>query len=339
MKKRKIVFLPAAKWLIKELWEPKAKYLAQSCNFDIEIHVQTELNDFELKKVLRNCEGLITSWGSPVCSAEFLRHYAPSVKIIGHAAGSVSGITDESTYATGIKVISANQIMAIGVAEWSLLATLLAARNFGAYAGLYGLNKMNFSRGREMTDIRNMTIGLWGFGDTSRHLLRMLAPLKPGRIIIASEHGTAAGIARFGAGKRDLETLLKESDIVHALAGLNRSNLGRLGESELGMMKTGTTFVNCGRSRLVKEAALIKLLCSGKINAILDVFDTEPLPDNSPYYDLTNVILTPHNAGLPGRERFIPFILEEFGKFFNGTKINSEISKNYFLAMTNEALR
>jgi phosphoglycerate dehydrogenase-like enzyme len=338
MKKRKIVFLPAKKWLIKELWEPKAKYLAQSSNFNIEVHVQEELNELQLKKVLRDCEGLITSWGSRACTATFVNEYMPKVKIIGHAAGSVVSITDESTYTTGVKVITANQIMAQGVAEWSLLATLLAARNFGAYAGLYGLNKMNFSQSHKMLDIQNLTVGLWGFGDTSKHLLKMLAPLNPGRIIIASEHSTASEIAQFGAEKQDIETVLREADIFHALVGLNSHNFERLSKNEFALMKPASTFINCGRSRLVREKDLLEALAAKRISAILDVFAVEPLPDNSPYYKLTNVILTPHNAGLPGRERFIPFLMNEFEKFFAGHKIHSGVSKNRFLSMTNEAL-
>ena len=337
-KKPKIILLLAEQRLIDELWNPKAKHLAKEYNFDVELHLWENPVGKELKTVLQNCDGLLTSWGSPVCNAEFLQEYAPKAKIIGYAAGSVASITDESTYTTGVKVITANSVMAHGVAEWSLLATLLAARNFGAYAGLYGLNKMNFSRFHEMSDIRNMTIGLWGFGDTSRHLLRMLAPLKPGRIIIASEHSTAAEIARFGAEKQDMETVLRNADIFHALVGLNGHNLERLGSNEFALMKPASTFINCGRSRLARETDLLKILGTGRINAIIDVFSVEPLPEDSPYYNLKNVILTPHNAGLPGRERFIPFLMDEFEKFFAGLEIQSDISLKRFLSMTDEKL-
>jgi phosphoglycerate dehydrogenase-like enzyme len=338
MKKPKIIFLPARQLLIKELWEPKAEALVKNYNFDVEVHLQSKLDDRAMKQVLSDCDGLITSWGSPVCSAEFLENYAPNVKIIGHAAGSVVNISDESTYTTNVKVITANQIMAQGVAEWSLLATLLAARNFGAYTALYGLTKMDFSKAYDMLDIQNMTIGLWGFGDTSKHLLKLLAPLRPGRIIVASEHSSVEKIARFGAEKQSFETVLKESDLLHALVGVNRRNFERLGKEEFAMMKPGSTFINCGRAGLTNETALLDTLKSKRISAVLDVFHIEPLPGNSPYYELDNVILTPHNAGFPGRERFIPFLFEEFKNFFSGVKIQSSISKSRFLTMTNEAI-
>ena len=57
---------------------------------------------------------------------------------------------------------------------------------------------MNWEEHFNMGDIRRMTIGLWGLGDTTRHLLRLLAPLEPGRILIASEHSSEADIAALG---------------------------------------------------------------------------------------------------------------------------------------------
>ena len=56
------------------------------------------------------------------------------------------------------------------------------------------------------------------------------------------------------------------------------------------------------------------------------------------FYELDNVILTPHNAGYTGRDRFFPFLLDEFHRFFNGETMQSEISRKRFLTMTNERL-
>jgi phosphoglycerate dehydrogenase-like enzyme len=339
MKRLKIVFLATHQWQIEELWEPKAKTMAKNYNFDVEVCHRDELDDSRVKKILRDCDGLITTWGSPLCSSEFIKQYAPNIKIIGHAAGSVAAIADESTYNTGVKIISANSVMAQGVAEWSLLATLLAVRNFGAYTAWNGMSKMNFSEAYNMSDIQNATIGLWGMGDTSKHLLKLLAPLNPGRIIVASEHSSANKIAQFGGEKQSFETVLRESDMLHALVGVNSMTFERFGEKEFAMLKKGSTFINCGRAHLVQEKALLDILKSKQINAILDVFHKEPLPEDSPYYELDNIVLTPHNAGFPGRDRFIPFLFKEFEKFFSGTEIASNISKSRFFTMTNESIK
>lgn len=338
MKKHKIVFLATRQWQINELWEPMAKHLAKNYNFDVYVRLHRELDRSAMQELLRDCEALITTWGAPRCSADFLKKFAPGLQIIGHAAGSVASIADESTYDTGVKIISANPVMAHGVAEWSLLATLLALRNFGAYTAWHGMNKMCYPKASQMIDIRNATIGIWGMGDTTRHLLRMLAPLQPDRIMVASQHSSKSKIAEFGAEKADFETVLKNSDVFHALVGVNKSNFERLGAEEFAMLKDGATLVNCGRARLTNEAALMDVLRSKRINAILDVFHAEPLPDDSPLYELDNLILTPHNAGFPGRERFIPYLFEEFSKYFDGIAVQSAISKERFLSMTDEAL-
>ena len=338
MKKHKIVFLAASAHLINELWAPKAQDIVEKYDFDSQVHIVSKYKARDLREILEDCDALITSWNSPVCTADFLRINAPSVKIIGHAAGSPVSVTDESTYDTGVKVITANQIMSEGVAEWSLMATLLAARNLGSYAALYGKSKVCFKKTEDMSDIKNMTIGLWGFGDTSKNLLKMLAPLKPGKILVCSRHSSAEQIESYGAEKRDFETVIKESDIFHALVGLTPSSFQRLGVNEFSMFKNGTTFINCARANLTQEKALLDELEKKRINAILDVFHTEPIEGLSKLNDLDNVVLTPHNAGYTGRDRFVPFILEEFNNFFKGRSLKSLIDKKRFMSMTNEAL-
>ena len=96
--------------------------------------------------------------------------------------------------------------------------------------------------------------------------------------------------------------------------------------------------IMCRCARLLKEDELIEELKKGRISAFLDVFYTEPLQSNSPLVAMDNVILTPHNAGFTGRDRFFPFLLDEFNRFFNGEKMQSGISKSRFLTMTNERM-
>jgi phosphoglycerate dehydrogenase-like enzyme len=338
MKKHKIIFLATHQWQIDDLWEPKAKKMVKKYAFDVEVHLRNELNDSKIKQVLKNCDGLITTWGSPICSEKFIKNNAPNLKIIGHAAGSVVAVCDKSTFKTGIKVISANSVMAESVAEWSLLATLLGIRNFGAYTAWHGTGKMDFINPFNMSDIQKSTIGIWGLGDISKNLIRMLAPLKPGRILVASNYASEEYINCLGAEKKGLEYILRESDVFHALTGVNRKNYERIAENEFAMLKDGAVFVNCGRARLTKESALLEALKSKRISAILDVFHEEPLQGNSELYNLDNVIMTPHNAGFPGRDRFIPFLLEEFNNFFGKHECKLDISQERFSAMTNEHL-
>ena len=153
-----------------------------------------------------------------------------------------------------------------------------------------------------------------------------------------NSHASDEELATFGAQRATLEELLRESDIFHCLVGVNKETYQRLGAKEFAMLKDGATLVNGGRSRLLKEPELIAELQTGRIDAILDVFDTEPLDARSPLVMLDNAILTPHNAGFPGRDRYMPFLLDEFHRLFNGEKMLSGISKARFETMTNERM-
>ncbi|HEX3000584.1 MAG TPA: NAD(P)-dependent oxidoreductase, partial [Armatimonadota bacterium] len=92
-------------------------------------------------------------------------------------------------------------------------------------------------------------------------------------------------------------------------------------------MKDGATFINTARGALVDEAALIKELQSGRIWAVLDVTDPEPPVADSPFYNLPNVIYTPHIAGSMSQEchRMADFALDELERYLQGQPLRNAI--------------
>jgi D-3-phosphoglycerate dehydrogenase len=96
----------------------------------------------------------------------------------------------------------------------------------------------------------------------------------------------------------DLETLLRQSDVVSIHARLTEESYHLIGERELAWMKSSAVLVNTARSGLVDEQALVRALSERRImGAALDVFDVEPLPPGHPLLALDNVTITPHLAG------------------------------------------
>jgi phosphoglycerate dehydrogenase-like enzyme len=96
----------------------------------------------------------------------------------------------------------------------------------------------------------------------------------------------------------DLSYLLQESDYVVLTLPLTSETRKLLGETELRSMKKSAFIVNMARGAIIDEAALIRALQEGWIGgAALDVFENEPLPPDSPLWDMDNVIVSPHNAG------------------------------------------
>ena len=95
-----------------------------------------------------------------------------------------------------------------------------------------------------------------------------------------------------------LEGLLPQADIVIGCLPNNEGTRNQLNEERLSLMKQDAVLINIGRGNLIDTKALIDVLKAGKLKgAALDVFDIEPLHDNSPLWDMENVLITPHISG------------------------------------------
>ena len=127
-----------------------------------------------------------------------------------------------------------------------------------------------------------------------------------------------------------LSEVLKNSDYVVLCVPHTKETVGMIGEEELKMMKNTAILINVGRGRVIKENVLIKALKEGWIGgAGLDVFIEEPLPEDSEFYKMENVIVTPHVAGLTqflwdnGAKLFV----ENLRKFIDGKKLINVVDK------------
>jgi phosphoglycerate dehydrogenase-like enzyme len=101
----------------------------------------------------------------------------------------------------------------------------------------------------------------------------------------------------------------------------------------IGLMKPGAILVNIGRGPVVEEDALIDALRSGRLRgAALDVFETEPLPRDSPLWDLDNVILSPHTAAqsIHENERIVELFAENLRRYLAGEELRSRIRTDLF---------
>ncbi len=122
-------------------------------------------------------------------------------------------------------------------------------------------------------------------------------------------------------GRDGLAEALASSDYVVLCAPRTPETVGMIGASEFGSMKEGARFINVARGDLVDEGALIGALESrGLAGAYLDVFATEPLPDDSPLWDMENVLITGHSgAGSADRdERVVEIFLENLRRYLIG---------------------
>ena len=126
----------------------------------------------------------------------------------------------------------------------------------------------------------------------------------------------------------ELETLLRESDIVTVHTPLTPETRGLIGEREIAMMKDGVILVNMARGAVTDEAAVAAAVESGKIGALgCDVYSVEPFPESHPFYpirDRENVLLTPHMSwgAYEARARCLDEMILNMRAFFAGEERN-----------------
>ncbi len=105
-----------------------------------------------------------------------------------------------------------------------------------------------------------------------------------------------------GSYGTDNDELFSRSDILSVHAPLLPETVGLVDARLLGLLKDGSVLINTSRGKIVDAAALERECVAGRIDAVLDVTDPEPLPPDSPLLDLPNVFVTPHVAGAVGSE-------------------------------------
>jgi len=148
--------------------------------------------------------------------------------------------------------------------------------------------------------IAGATLGLVGLGSIGRPVAKHASAL--GMRVIATrqnpEKGKADGVEQVFPSSQ-LDQLLAQSDYVVLAAPITANTEHLIGAEQLSQMKPDACLINVGRGQLVDEIALAQALRERKIGgAALDVFEKEPLPADSPFWDMENVLITPHTAGL-----------------------------------------
>jgi phosphoglycerate dehydrogenase-like enzyme len=152
-----------------------------------------------------------------------------------------------------------------------------------------------------------------------RRLLELLRPFEF-EILLYDPYVDAVEAAALGARAVSLEELLRGSDIVSLHAPDTPETQHMVDRAGLALMRDGGVLINTSRGALVDHDALTDELVSGRLSAILDVTEPEPLPAESPLHALPNVFLTPHIAGSLGNEleRLGRIVVEELERLAQG---------------------
>ncbi|MGA5097084.1 hydroxyacid dehydrogenase [Streptomyces lavendulocolor] len=266
---------------------------------------------------LRKTEALITGWGAPSIDADILDQ-APNLRAIIHSAGSVKGIVGAEVFERGIVVSSAAVANARPVAEYTAAVAVLASKGVLPPAALTRLTGADSIR-PDGIGLLGSTVGVVGASRIGRLVAVKLVELGA-RVLLADPYATQETAAELGAELTDLDSLCLRSDIVTIHAPQLPETLHMFDKRRLALMPDGAVLVNTARGSLVDHDALADECTAGRLRAVLDVTDPEPLPADHPLHRLPDVLITPHLAGASGRERRLlgEFAADEAERFLAG---------------------
>jgi phosphoglycerate dehydrogenase-like enzyme len=293
------------------------------------------LSTDQLAELLHGVDVCITHWGCPRFTPEVLAG-ADRLRLIAHAAGSVADLVSSAVFERGIVVTSANSAMAPHVAEGVLAYLLADLHRIPERAQLMREGGWLDAPDRPTTAVSEITIGLVGLGLVGRHLLHLLQPFNV-QVLVHDPFVAAREIEELGAESVELHHLLTKADVVSLHASLTDTTRGILDADMLAMIRDGGVLINTARAALIDTVALTDVLRSGRIRAVLDVFDVEPLPSDDPLRSLRNVTLMPHAAGSSSGSDLAAMAVEEVARFARGESPAHPITYERYQSMTRES--
>jgi D-3-phosphoglycerate dehydrogenase len=242
------------------------------------------------------------------------------------AAGLDHCLTPE-TIAADILVTSASGLFADQVAEQALALLLGLLRGLPTF--FRAQENREFIR-RPTLDLHRTTVGIVGLGGNGTRLAEVLRPFKTR--IVATDMFTDEQPKCVDAlwPAHQLDRLLAESDIVVLCVPLNDQTQGMIAASQFSRMKCGAILINVARGPVVVEKDLVAALHSGRLGgAGLDVTEIEPLPADSPLWEMPNVIITPHVGAqsLRRADDTTNLVCENLRRYFAGRPLLNLVDK------------
>lgn len=284
---------------------------------------------------ISDTEILLTSWGAPRLDAVLLDRM-PRLRAVVHAAGSVQQLVSDDLWRREITVTSAADANAVPVAEYTFATIILAFKR----AFVHMRSPSTVLEWRDLVGSTRYgsvgrTVGIVGFSRIGRRVVRMLGQLDGIRILVADPFVSPQTVAEAGAELLPLDDMLGQVDVLSLHAPALPETRHMIGAAELAALRDGATVINTARGWILDHDALLAECESGRLDAVLDVTEPDPLPIDAALRGLPNVALTPHIAGSMGTEarRLADSALDDVEELLRGgvpsqviTRLDMELS-------------
>jgi phosphoglycerate dehydrogenase-like enzyme len=221
---------------------------------------------------------------------------APNLKWIQAISAGVDNLPLKEINDRGIMLTNARGIHKIQMAEFAIAAMINFARNFH----LMHCNQIKglWDRSVPQAEIYGKIVGIIGLGSIGEEIARK-ASFFGMRVLGVRKNPRPMKHVDRVYGIEEMDAVFRESDYIINLLPLTAGTRKLIDKRYFGSMKKTACFVNIGRGPTVNQADLVDALKSNQIGGLVaDVYEEEPLPEDSPLWELENVILAPHIAGV-----------------------------------------
>ncbi len=277
----------------------------------------------ELASRLRDAEIVVVN---KVKIGESALDSAPRLKLICVAATGYDNIDVAACRQHGVGVCNVAGYSTDSVAQITVASVLYLACRYGEYVpfvknGHYSRSNAANKVAPPFYELRGKTWGIVGYGNIGKQVGNIAAAF--GCKLLVCKQSPVDGVECV-----DIDTLCREADIITLHTPLTARTNKLIDRNRIAIMKKGVIIVNAARGAVADEAALAEALTEGRIGGLgIDVYSTEPMPENHPFYPLRNMpnlCLTPHMAwaAYEARNRCLSEICQNIRSFIKDEKRN-----------------
>jgi phosphoglycerate dehydrogenase-like enzyme len=298
----------------------------------------------ELTSAVREADVLYSWWVPPNVPAQTER-----LRWVQLPSAGIDHVRDIPVWDSDVVLTSSAGIHAVPMAEHGMAMLLALVRRLPTIIRDQDAGNWNHDVGQHVGEVRGRTMGILGWGKIGNSLAHLAAAF--GMRVIGTRYSVSVskGVQRTAPAFSDppwvepedlpadivfpavhIDEVVAESDVVVSLLPLTDQTRHVIGEKQFAAMPRGGIFINLGRGAVVDEEALVRALRSGRLaGAGLDVFDSEPLPRNSPLWHMHNVIVSPHVGGNSDRttERTAHLFAVNLSRFLEGRPLLNVVDR------------
>ena len=273
---------------------------------------------------------VILNWAGSLDLLRDVFNLCPRLRWIHSRSAGLERTLFPELIASDVVLTNGSGVFSDSLGEFVLGAILYFAKDFRRMVR----NQMaNLWEPFDVTMISGKTVGIVGYGDIGRAVASRVRV--PGMKVLGVkrrvlEEDRTDALAQEVHPTEDLISVLPRCDYVVVAVPLNDATRGLIGTKELAALKTTAVIINVGRGPVIDEDALIRALSESKIRgAALDVFDEEPLPRGHAFYQLENVLLSPHCADHTPDwlDNAMRFFITQFERFRRGEPLLNIVDK------------